>query len=302
MTQELINEIRLALPELPLLEGELMSAHCSFRIGGPVDAIAVPSSAEETAALCRLLRQKGVLPLVIGRGTNLLVADGPLHRFVIKIGDRMAELKREGDALTASAGIALSRLASEAAEAGLSGLEFAGGIPGTLGGAIYMNAGAYGGEMKDTVVETYYLDGNLEEKTAFGEEQGFAYRHSAFEASDKIILGAKLRLAPGGREEIRAKMRELNERRRASQPLDLPSAGSTFRRPRSGYAAAMIDEAGLRGCRIGGAMVSEKHAGFVVNAGGATFDDVMELMEHIQETVYKGTGTMLEPEVRIIRG
>jgi UDP-N-acetylmuramate dehydrogenase len=286
-----------------MCENEPMSAHCSFRIGGRARAMAMPSSAGETVRLCRLLAQAGQAPLVIGNGTNLLVADGALDLFVIQMDDGMAAVAPDGEhGLRAGCGIPLARLAQKAQSLGLSGLEFAHGIPGTLGGAVSMNAGAYGGEMKDVVCTTRYLGADLEIHERSGAEQGFAYRRSAFSEGGDIILESVLTLAPGDPAEIQARMRELSEKRRAAQPLDVPSAGSTFKRPEGHFAAALIDEAGLKGFAIGGAQVSPKHAGFVVNRGGATFDDVMRLIAHIQETVLKNTGIRLEPEVKIIRG
>ena len=298
-----VRRLREQLPALTILENEPMRAHCSFRIGGPARALAQPSSAEETAALCRILRSADVTPLIIGNGTNLLVTDAELNRIVIQMGDNMAEAGQTGpDTLQAGCGIPLARLAQAALGYGLAGLEFAHGIPGSLGGAVSMNAGAYGGEMKDVVVSTRYLDHDLTLREAVGAEHDFGYRHSVFSDTDCVVLGSTLALTPGDPEEIRARMMDLSERRRSRQPLDLPSAGSTFKRPVGGYAAALIDQAGLKGYAVGGAQVSEKHAGFVVNRGGATFDDVLRLMDHIRSEVLRTSGVELEPEVKIIRG
>lgn len=298
----LLPEIRAALPGLELLESEPMKNHCSFKIGGPARIMALPSSVEEVQTLSRFLMEKGVKPLIIGNGTNLLVTDGPLERVVIKLGDKFADIERRSEeSVYALAGVSLAKLALQCAGWGLSGLEFAHGIPGTLGGAVCMNAGAYGGEMKDVLVSAMYIDSSGGVHNKLGEELALGYRRSAFSDGDSIVLGAEIELRQGAGEEITAKMRELSEKRRASQPLDMPSAGSTFKRPADGYAAALIDQAGLKGFRIGGAQVSEKHAGFVVNAGGASFDDVMELMVHIRQTVLEKTGVELEPEVKIIQ-
>ena len=278
-----------------------MSRHCSFRIGGPCDAMLLPGSPEELERICRLLAQGGERPFLMGNGTNLLITDGPFRRIVIRLGERFAALTPgNGDCLEAQAGILLSQLAAEAARRGLAGLEFAHGIPGTLGGAVCMNAGAYGGEMKDVVTSVTYLDGDLTVNEI--ADPGFSYRHSRFSDTDCVILSGTLRLAADEAEAVRERMRTLMERRRASQPLELPSAGSTFKRPVGGYAAALIDQAGLKGFSIGGAQVSEKHAGFVVNRGGASFDDVLRLIEHIQQEVFRRSGITLEPEVKIIRG
>ena len=297
----LTKDLKTQLPLLNLRENEPMSAHCSFKIGGTVSAMALPSSVEETAELCRLLYEKGVKPLVIGNGTNLLVTDKPLHRFIIKMSDSMSTAEIKGEtSVNALCGISLARLATISAHNSLTGLEFAHGIPGTLGGAASMNAGAYGGEMKQVLRSVIYLDENIKINKKTGDEMALSYRHSAFSDTDLIILSCELELQKGIEEEIQARMRELSEKRRSSQPLDKPSAGSTFKRPKQGYAAALIEEAGLKGYSIGGAQVSEKHAGFVINKGDATFDDVKRLMDYIKETVFKKTGIELEPEVKII--
>ncbi len=298
-----VRRLREQLPALTILENEPMRAHCSFRIGGPARALAQPSSAEETAALCRILRSADVTPLIIGNGTNLLVTDAELNRIVIQMGDNMAEAGQTGpDTLQAGCGIPLARLAQTALACGLGGMEFAHGIPGSLGGAVSMNAGAYGGEMKDIVVTTQYLDESLEVREVHGAAHDFGYRHSLFSDTGAVILASTLRLTPGDPAAIRARMAELSEKRRASQPLELPSAGSTFKRPVGGYAAALIEQAGLKGYTVGGAQVSEKHAGFVVNRGGATFDDVLRLIDHIRAEVLRTSGIELETEVKIIRG
>ncbi len=295
-----LSELRRRCPSLEIREGESMARHCSFRIGGPCDAMLFPSSAEEIETIARLLSDAGETPLVIGNGTNLLVTDAPLHRIVLRLGERFAAVETRGDTLRAQTGVTLAQLASAAARQGLAGLEFAHGIPGTLGGAVGMNAGAYGGEMKDVVVSVTWLDGALQlQETADG---AFGYRRSRFSDTGDILLSAAVRLREDDPEAIRERMRELLERRKASQPLELPSAGSTFKRPAGGYAAALIDQAGLKGFAVGGAQVSEKHAGFVVNRGGATFGDVLALIEHIQKEVFRASGIALEPEVKIIRG
>jgi len=302
MFESLLTELRAQIPGLLLRENEPLSAHTSFRIGGPADAMAFPASAEQTAALSVLLREKGEKPFVMGNGTNLLVSDGRFSRFVIKTCEGAGAIRVDGRSVCAECGALLSRVAAAALDAGLTGLEFASGIPGSVGGAVSMNAGAYGGEMKDVAVQTDYLDEEMTLRTVQGIEHGFSYRHSVFSGTDSVILRTVLTLEPGEKDAIGARMRELAAKRRASQPLEMPSAGSTFKRPTSGFAAALIEEVGLKGFSIGGAMVSPKHAGFVVNACGATFDDVLHLMEHIQETVYARSGILLEPEVKIIRG
>lgn len=299
---KLIDDIRAALPGLELFENEPMSAHCSFRIGGPARLMCCPGTAEEAAALLRLLHESGAPFELMGNGTNLLVPDEGLDKVVVRLGEAMSEAISLGDGhIRAGAGITLAKLAVFAANEGLSGLEFAHGIPGSLGGAVFMNAGAYGGEMKDVLESVEYADTDGVVRSVPASELGLSYRHSAFEGTKRLVTAATVRLTPKEPEEIKARMRELMEKRRASQPLDVPSAGSTFKRPVGGYAAALIDEAGLKGFAIGGAQVSEKHAGFVVNRGGASFEDVIRLMEHIKKTVYDRSGIMLEPEVRILK-
>ena len=295
-----LREARSRRPELMILENEPMSRHCSFRIGGACDAMLLPSSIEDVEAVCALLAECGEKPLLMGNGTNLLVTDAPLHRIVLRMGEEFSRVDPvNGTALRAESGATLSRLASFAAARGLAGLEFAHGIPGTLGGAVSMNAGAYGGEMKDVVTSVTYLDKDLFLRET--DDAGFSYRRSRFSDTDCIVLGAKISLHEDDPDAIRERMRSLAERRKSSQPLDMPSAGSTFKRPAGGYAAALIDEAGLKGYTVGGAQVSEKHAGFVINRGGACFDDVLRLIEHIRNEVYRVSGIELEPEVKIIR-
>ncbi len=296
----LIRDIKEKLPGIDVRQDEPMAEHCSFRIGGPAAAMALPRTAEELAGLCRLLRAAGVRPLIIGNGTNILPPDGRLDRFVLVTCPQAGAVTVEGTCVTAEAGATLAAAATAAAQAGLTGLEFAHGIPGSVGGGVVMNAGAYGGELKDVITRTEYLDEELTPRTVEGPAHDFSYRHSIFSGREVVILRTEFSLTPGDQEAIFARMRELAAKRRASQPLELPSAGSTFKRPAGGYAAALIDQAGLRGCAVGGAQVSEKHAGFVVNAGGATAADVRRLMEHIQKTVLASSGVALEPEVLIL--
>ena len=296
-------------------ENEPLAAHCTFKIGGPADVFAQPETEEQLCRTIALCRECGVKYYLLGNGSNILFEDAGYHGVVIdttalKMGIGILEnVCHPGaapgevyDAVAAGAGLKLSALCAAALENGLTGLEFAYGIPGTVGGAVYMNAGAYGGEMKDVVVSTRYLDGELRLCEAHGSAHDFGYRHSAFSDTDCVLLGSTLALTPGDPADIQARMRDLSERRRSRQPLDLPSAGSTFKRPVGGYAAALIDQAGLKGYTVGGAQVSEKHAGFVVNRGGATFDDVLRLMDDVRSAVLRTSGVELEPEVKIIRG
>jgi len=286
---------------LHIVENEPLSRHTSFRIGGSVRGMVFPKNEEELIQAVTLLQETGIAPLLIGNGSNLLASDDPIDRIAIKLHDGVSHMERlDGNAIYASAGSLLSRVAVFARDQGLSGLEFAHGIPGTLGGAIFMNAGAYGGEMAHVITRVYYLDNKLTRQTIENPECNFSYRHSCFMDTKELILSAEITLTSNNPAEIGARMTELAEKRRNSQPLEYPSGGSTFKRPKEGYAAAMIDEAGLKGYTVGGAQVSEKHAGFVVNRGGATCADVLRLMEHVQETVFARTGVLLEPEVELI--
>ena len=298
--KEVSNELRQALPDLKISQEEPLARHTSFRIGGPAAVFAQPASAQELAALLRLAKSRGIRPRILGAGTNVLAPDEGLRELVICTKDALTGLSvLDGGELAAYAGETLARTAVFARNHALTGLEFAHGIPGTVGGGIYMNAGAYGGEMKQVAVRTTVLTMDGELHVFASEEQGFSYRTSAFETMDAIIVKTVFRLAPGDREEISARMQELMEKRRASQPLELPSAGSTFKRPEGAYAGALIQQAGLKGVCVGGACVSEKHAGFAVNTGGATAKDVRELIELVQKRVYETSGFQLQPEVRI---
>ncbi|MBO5364933.1 MAG: UDP-N-acetylmuramate dehydrogenase [Clostridia bacterium] len=280
---------------------EPMSRHTTFRIGGPADLLLTPERVEEIAELCCLFRQRGVPYLVLGNGSNILVGDGGIRGVVIQLGNRFANCEVVGDTLKAQGGIKLSRLAGVALENSLSGLEFAAGIPGTFGGALFMNAGAYDGEMSQVVKEVIYLDGAGDVQTATNEDCSFGYRTSIFSKNpDLIVLGGTVKLEQGNQAEIRAKMDDLAQRRVSKQPLHLPSAGSTFKRPEGHFAGKLIQDAGLMGLRVGGASVSDKHAGFVVNDQGATAKDVRQLMEEVQRRVYQAYGVMLEPEVRFL--
>ncbi|MBR4953072.1 MAG: UDP-N-acetylmuramate dehydrogenase [Oscillospiraceae bacterium] len=296
--KQLFETIIQEMPELNIHRDESMHSHCSFRIGGPADIFVLPKDEKELSAVLAILRREGVKPFILGNGTNLLVRDEGIRGVVIKLAAGFDTVERSGNTVYAGCGATLARTAVFAQNNGLGGMEFAHGIPGSVGGAVYMNAGAYGGEMKDIVKSVRYI--NAEGEICESSENDFSYRHSRFSDSDDVILGATLELYEADPADIGAKMRELMEKRSASQPLEKPSAGSTFKRPVGGYAAAMIDECGLKGYTIGGAQVSAKHAGFVINAGGATFADVMALIEHIQKTVHEKFGTQLETEVKII--
>ena len=301
--EKAVAAVKEALPGMTLLEHEPMSQHSSFRIGGPVRALAAPSDVTSLTKLCSVLKQNHIAPMMLGNGTNILFPDEGLDQVFLVSTEKLTKMFLLPDgALYAEAGVSLSKLASFAQQNGLAGLEFASGIPGTVGGGTIMNAGAYGGELKDaieSVVCLYVPDQRLYELT--NEQCAFAYRSSLFKKlGGCLVLSVVFRLEKGDGEAIAAKMRELNERRRDKQPLDLPSAGSAFKRPEGYYAAALIDEAGLKGYTVGGAQVSEKHAGFVVNIGGATSHDVYDLMMHVRNTVYREKGVQMEPEIIIL--
>lgn len=288
------------LPNLKWLRDEPLSRHSSFRIGGCAKRMAFPKTAEELIVLDGFLRELGVRTILLGNGTNVLFPDEGVDAVVIATGE-MTQIERDGDCLTADAGVSLARLATVAWQEGLTGLEFAHGIPGSLGGGVVMNAGAYDGALSDVLTEVTALfpDGV---RTVPVEELHLSYRHSLFtEQPEAIALRAKVRLQAGDRNAIKTRMDELMARRKASQPLEYPSAGSTFKRPAGHFAGRLIEDAGLKGASVGGAQVSGKHAGFVINTGGATCADVLSLIEKIQKTVYDATGVVLEPEVRIIR-
>lgn len=299
-TEALFTRLCAAAPNGMVVREEPMKNHTSFRIGGPADVYVQPTGEAEVLAVLALLRQEDVPFVVIGNGSNLLVDDAGVRGVVVEIGRGLSDVAVDGCTMTAGAGILLSKLANAALDAGLTGLEFASGIPGSLGGAVVMNAGAYGGEMQDVVVRTRYWDsaaGQVCERV--GDAHRFGYRRSAFVSGD-VVLASQLQLAAGDKAEIAEKMRDLNSRRREKQPIELPSAGSTFKRPEGYFAGKLIADAGLAGYRVGGACVSEKHCGFVVNDKNATCADVRRLMEHIQQVVYERFGVKLEPEVRFL--
>ena len=286
--------------EICIRYGEPMSKHTSFRIGGNVEAMAFPKNREE---LSLLLNWSGLLdrkPVILGAGTNVLAPDEGMEGLIICLKDCLDGMERLDDRrIRVMAGVTLSRAAVFAASQGLSGMEFAHGIPGTLGGGVYMNAGAYGGELAAVCREVELMDFKGSLYTRTGEEMDFSYRHSCLETESAIVVSAVLELEPGREEDIRGRMKTLQTKRLASQPLNLPSAGSAFKRPAGGYAAALIEQAGLKGFRVGDAAISEKHAGFAVNLGGATAADVKKLLEEVSRRVEAHSGIRLEPEIRI---
>lgn len=288
------------LPGMTVLTEEPLSKYTSFRIGGPARRMAFPATPEEMVVLCGYAEEQGLQPLVIGNGTNMLIADEGLDRLVISTRKMEAIEEVSEGVLCAGAGVSLARLATMACEKSWDGLAFAHGIPGSVGGAVAMNAGAYGGEMKDVVsrVAVLFPDGV---RYFNKEEMDFSYRHSLLsEHPEAIVLYAEFTLAAGEREAIRAAMQELMAKRKEKQPLEYPSGGSFFKRPAGNFAGALIEQAGLKGFTVGGAQVSEKHAGFVINVGGATCADVLALMAEVMRRVEEAFGVVLEPEVKII--
>lgn len=279
---------------------EPMSKHTSFRVGGPADFYVIPQNTQAIKALIKTCREANIPYFVMGNGSNLLVRDSGFRGVIIQISNRLSAVRFEGEKVYAEAGVLLSKLSKKVLDASLEGFEFASGIPGTLGGAIYMNAGAYGGEMKDVLGAVYVIDSLGNEFRIDKDELELGYRKSVLQNRELFALSACLRLKKGNQEEIKNKMNELTVQRTTKQPLDMPSAGSTFRRPEGHFAGKLIMDAGLRGYSVGGAQVSEKHCGFVVNKGDATAADILQLIEHIQREVKASFGVELHPEVRII--
>ena len=278
-----------------------MSKYTTFRIGGNASVMLTPTTDEQLASIIKKCKEDNTKPFIIGNGSNMLISDKGLDTVVINMcrPDPKIELVN-GDTVVCDAGATMSRVCNFALENGLTGLEFAFGIPGSAGGAAYMNAGAYGGEMKDVLVECRHIDSDGNFGSLKGEELGLAYRTSAYEHNGYIITTLVMKLSKGNKDEIRAKMQELLQRRKDKQPLEYPSAGSTFKRPEGYFAGALIEECGLKGYSVGGAQVSEKHAGFVINKGDASAKDVLDLIKYIQDKVLSEKGVMLEPEVRLI--
>lgn len=298
MSQEFAYKLEQILGEEQILREEPMRLHTTFRIGGPAQFFVIPRTQEEAAAAVRLCRSEGAPYYIIGNGSNLLVSDKGYRGVVIQLFKEFSDINIEGTRIRAQAGASLAKIAAEALRAGLAGFEFAAGIPGTLGGACIMNAGAYGGEMKDVLLAVTVLTKDGEICEIPREELDMGYRTSRASREGWIVLGATIELARGDEKEIRAKMEDLKQRRTDKQPLEYPSAGSTFKRPEGYFAGKLIQDAGLKGLRVGDAMVSEKHSGFVVNCGNATAADVDGLIRLVQEKVREDSGITLEPEVR----
>ncbi|HNX92578.1 MAG TPA: UDP-N-acetylmuramate dehydrogenase [Syntrophomonas sp.] len=296
----MFEELRQQLPAEIMRENELMKYHTSFNIGGPADLMVLPHNVEEVKYVVTYCHNNAIPLLVIGRGSNLLVRDKGIRGVVMKLGSNFQEFLLQGDQIQAQAGISLYDLARNAAAASLQGLEFAEGIPGSLGGAVVMNAGAYGGEMSDVVVEVQAMDETGEIRMFKADELNYSYRRSVFQEMPCYVLTARMQLVPGDNNEINARMQEYAQKRADKQPLEMPSAGSTFKRPEGYFVGPMIEELGMKGYPYGRAQISAKHAGFIVNRGGARAEDVLALIAIVQKRVREKYGIDLQPEVRVV--
>ena len=299
LSDEILLKLKNVIPEPRLLLNEPLSKHTTFKIGGPADYLVFPASMNEISAIMSITKQYNVPVTVLGNGSNILVRDKGIKGLVLKFESEMSYIKHEGSVVIAGAGAMLADVSCYAAQYGLSGMEFAIGIPGSIGGAVFMNAGAYSGEMCQVVVAVSGVcsDGSIHRFLPM--ELAFGYRHSIFQDNGCIIGEVELNLQKKEKPIITKKMDEYTMRRETKQPLEMPSAGSTFKRPPGNFAGTLIEQAGLKGLQVGGAQVSMKHAGFVINAGGATAEDVLLLIEEVQRRVYENSGVMLHPEVRI---
>lgn len=294
------QKILTLLPKIDLSFTETMAKHTSFRIGGNVEVMAFPKNAQEIADILRACKIANIEATILGAGTNVLAPDDGLSGMVICLKDCMDGMERLDDTrIRVAAGVTMTRAAVFAANLGLGGMEFAHGIPGTVGGGVYMNAGAYGGEICHICEGVDVMDRNGNLATYTAQEMDFSYRHSILEDNGGIVVSVVFKLTPKAVHEIKAAMKELMSRRSASQPLELPSAGSAFKRPVGGYAGALIEQAGLKGYQVGGAAISTKHAGFAVNIDNATAADVKALLQNVSDIVFEKSGIRLEPEVRI---
>lgn len=300
MNQQFLTELKAVTAENRIFTDEPMKKHTTFRVGGPADILVQPKGTE-LAAVIRLCRKYDVPYQVIGNGSNLLVGDRGIRGLVIEMLSKEDEICVEDDCITVGAGMLLSKTANRAAEHGLTGMEFAAGIPGSIGGAVVMNAGAYGGEMKDILTAVTVLDQEGNEKIFSAEELELGYRTSCILKKGYIVMGAKIKLKHGEETAIRARMEELKKQRVEKQPLEYPSAGSTFKRPEGYFAGKLIEDAGLKGYRVGDVMVSDKHCGFVVNVGEGTYDEARQVIEHVQKTVEEKFHVSLELEVKMIQ-
>lgn len=295
-----LQDIFAGCTQRPLLPAEPMTKHTSFHIGGPAELMAQPQSEAELQSLLLKAAEAAVPVTLVGNGSNLLVRDKGIRGLVIKLGSMLRDIKVSGNMLTFGSGVSLAQASKKAAELGLSGMEFAVGIPGSIGGAVYMNAGAYDGEMSKVVKSVRVMDAAGEVSELSAGELDFGYRHSALQGSSKIVTSVTVELAADDKQAIAEKMADFSNRRITKQPLELPSAGSMFKRPPGYFAGTLIDQTGLKGYTVGGAQVSTKHAGFVVNIGGATAADVLQLISDVQAKVFAAHGVHLEPEVLVL--
>ena len=300
MNSEIIKKFCDLLGEERVFTGEAMSRHTTFKIGGPADYFLMPDKDTDVGRIVKICKESAIPYFILGNGSNLLVGDGGYRGAVIQIYKNMSAVTVEGTEITVQAGALLSSVAAAAKNAALTGFEFAGGIPGTMGGAVVMNAGAYGGEMKDILKSVTVLTADGQEKELTPGELDMSYRHSSITEEHYMVLGVTIALEAGSQEQIRAKMEELKEKRVEKQPLEYPSAGSTFKRPEGYFAGKLIMDAGLRGFQVGGAAVSEKHCGFVINKEKATASDVYRLIQEVQQEVYRQFGVELETEVKMV--
>ena len=299
-TTGFLQALQLLVPPDRLLLQEPLSRHTTFQIGGPADYLIQPACTEEVAAVLRAVRAYGVPLTVLGNGSNVLVLDKGIRGVVLKFDEHMGYIRHDGERITAGAGATLADVSTYAMKQALGGLEFAIGIPGSIGGAVFMNAGAYDGEISTAVASVTAVCPDAMIRTFAGDAMGFGYRHSAFQDNGCIICEIELALRKGDAGEISRRMAELTSRRESKQPLEMPSAGSTFKRPPGYFAGTLIEQTGLKGLRVGGAQVSVKHAGFIINTGGATAEDVLSLIKEVQHRVHGKFGVELHPEVRII--
>lgn len=295
-----LQDIFAGCTQRPLLPAEPMTKHTSFHIGGPAELMAQPQSEAELQSLLMKAAETAVPVTLVGNGSNLLVRDKGIRGLVIKLGSMLRDIKVSGNVLTFGSGVSLAQASKKAAELGLSGMEFAVGIPGSIGGAVYMNAGAYDGEMSKVVKSVRVMNAAGEVSELSASELDFGYRHSALQGSGKIVTSVTVELPAGDKQAIAEKMADFSNRRITKQPLELPSAGSMFKRPPGYFAGTLIDQTGLKGYTVGGAQVSTKHAGFVVNIGGATAADVLQLISDVQAKVFSAHGVHLEPEVLVL--
>lgn len=300
MNENFLEALEQIVGKQNVLAQEPMSGHITFRVGGTADYYVTPEKEEQIANVILLCKKEGIPYYIIGNGSNLLVRDEGYRGVIIEIGRKYSEIKQNGERIVAKAGARLAQIATAAMKQGLTGAEFAHGIPGTLGGAVTMNAGAYGGEMKDILSKVKVLDGEGKILTLSGKELDLGYRHSIIPERNYIVLEAELLLSKGDISQIQSVMEELAGRRREKQPLEYPSAGSTFKRPPGHFAGKLIEDAGLKGYRCGGAMVSDKHSGFVINYDNATAQDILNVIQDVQETVREKYGISLETEVKIL--